>query len=75
MMNWDNGGMGTGWGILMLVGMTAVVVLVVLGVGWLIRAGRGERSRPEQILDDRLARGEIDPEEHRVRRAAIVRQS
>jgi putative membrane protein len=78
MMHWDDGGMdwsGMGWGggvfggLLMLI----VLALAVVGVVALVRASRDgsltfNRQRPDQILDERFARGEIDIEEYTRRR-------
>ncbi|MET8628762.1 SHOCT domain-containing protein [Kitasatospora sp. NPDC004669] len=79
MMYWN--GPGTdGWGIgLMTVGMLLFWALVVLGAVALVRylrqvpaapptpAAPPERPSPEQLLAERLARGEIDPDEYRTR--------
>ncbi len=53
-------------------------VFVVAGIVWLVLTlsrsqARGEdgASSARRILEERLARGEIDPEEFRARRAAI----
>lgn len=53
-------------------------VFIVAGIVWLVLAlGRSQRLDGNgshtalRILEDRLARGEIDPEEFRTRRAAI----
>lgn len=67
---------GAGWWILMAVMMIVFWGLVVLGVVWLVRSlasGRhGIRSRsPVEVLEHRLAAGEISPEEYRERRSAI----
>jgi len=59
-----------------------ILVLVLIGVGiWLTaRAGMGSSprsgmpsggKRPEDILKDRFARGEIDEEEYRARMDAL----
>jgi putative membrane protein len=72
-------GWGGGW-IAMLV-MMVLLIVVVLAVVWLLvggarRFGGGDahpaRATPEQILAERLARGEIDPNEYRVRLAALT---
>jgi putative membrane protein len=53
-------------------------VFVIAGSVWLVLTlsrtqGRGgEESSALRILEERLARGEIDPEEFRSRRAAIT---
>jgi len=59
-------GWGWGWGLLMLLLVVAVIGLVV----WLIirttqRAGGHPRDRAREILAERLARGEITPDEYR----------
>lgn len=66
-------GVGAAWGVGMLVGMLVfwglVLVGLVLGIRWLIAAGR--RSRPDaalEILRQRYARGEIDREEFEARK-------
>jgi putative membrane protein len=60
--------MGIGW----LVFLAAVVSLVVLFLRQRPAHGDGDRrSRPEELLAERFARGEIDEEEYRRRRAAL----
>lgn len=82
MTSWDYGYMGSGWGVVMVLGMLLFWVLVALAVVWLVRTtGRPQlpsEPRPgsataEQILAERLARGEIEPEDYRARLAAITR--
>jgi putative membrane protein len=51
--------------------------LVIVGVVWLIRALMAERqghggASPIEVLDRRLASGEISPEEYRERRDVLV---
>jgi putative membrane protein len=51
-------------------------VFVIAGIVWLVltlsrQQARGGDSSAMRILEERLARGEIDPEEFRTRRAAI----
>jgi putative membrane protein len=77
-MGWDNhmGDWGSGWWILMAFLMVVFWVLVIAGVVWLVRSlaetARGpRRSDPLEILDHRLASGEITPEEYRERRATL----
>jgi len=75
-------GWGGGWGMMLgpvawLVFMAVAVALVVLLVRWLAGGERGERpSRPARkpldILEERFARGEIDEEEFRRRKEALV---
>ena len=70
-------GFGFGGG-LMMVAWLLFWVFVVAGIVWLVLASTrsrtvtGDRSGGAlHILEERLARGEIDPEEFRTRRAAI----
>ena len=69
---------GAGWGFgFGFVLMTLFWIFVIAGVVWLVLAvtraqGGGERgSTALSILAERLARGEIDAAEFRIRRAAI----
>ncbi len=57
--------------------MVAFWVFVVAGIVWLVLASSRERviRRDDDalgVLEERLARGEIDAEEFRIRRAAIA---
>lgn len=78
MPGYDMSGMW-GWGIGMMLLMSLFWILVVGATVWLVvrltkaeSMGRpsGERTAL-RILEERLARGEIDVEEFRARRAAI----
>jgi putative membrane protein len=67
---------GWGWGMMLVWSVFAVAV--VLSVVWAItRVGQTQpptdrgRPNPGQLLAERFARGEIDEEEFRVRRAAL----
>jgi len=65
MDGWDHG-MNPAWWVLMSVLWVLLIALVVWAAVRLF-PGRGERGgwaedRPDEILDRRLARGEIDPE-------------
>lgn len=71
MDNW-----GAGWWILMMVLMVVFWGLVILGVVWLVRSlatghhpQRG--SSAIEVLDSRLAHGEISPDEYRERRSVL----
>ena len=75
---------GWGGGPLAMVVVLVLIAAVVIGVVWLIVAGprrsgtdrvRGDASKPEQILAERLARGEIDVDEYRLRLAALRERS
>jgi len=76
-VNW--GHMGDGWWV-MGIGMILFWALVVLGIIWLIRelsgrsgptAGSPAAPDPIQVLDRRLAEGEIDVDEYEQRRRAL----
>jgi putative membrane protein len=87
MCGWDgngwmwNGGYGGGWGwILSVVVFTAlfavVITAIVLGVRYLASDRHGTPGAPqsraaEDVLDERLARGEIDDNEYRQRMATL----
>lgn len=73
-----------GGGPLAMVVMPVLLAAVVVGVVWLIVAGPrrsgadrvgGDAPRPEQLLAGRLARGEIDADENRLRLAALREQT
>lgn len=75
---WDNhmGDWGAGWWILMALMMVVFWGLVIVGVVWLVRsladtARRPHRADALEVLDHRLASGEITPEEYRERRATL----
>ena len=57
------------WGFLMMIGWLAIAALLIARLGGL-RRDRGSRSAA-QILDRRLAAGEISVEEHQRMRAAM----
>lgn len=68
------------WGWVMGVFMALVLVAVVAVVVWLVRRAQPHHARPQErdetamdILDRRLASGEITPEEHH-ERAEILRR-
>jgi putative membrane protein len=70
--NWDYQGMGGGWWVLMLIGMVIFWSILVFGVVALVRhnhsgstpiAHVGGDDKAVNILRERLARGEITPEE------------
>lgn len=68
MMNGVNSGTDGGWWVLMSLFWVALIALIVWAAVRLFpaRGGNGpdreQPERPEEILDRRLARGEIDPE-------------
>lgn len=69
--NWDYQGMGGGWWVLMLIGMVIFWSILVFGVVALVRHNHsgpviphaGGDDKAVGILRERLARGEITPEE------------
>ena len=76
--SFDNhmGDWGAGWWILMALMMVIFWGLVIVGAVWLIRALMSERhghgsASPIELLDRRLASGEITPEEYRERRDVL----
>lgn len=75
MMDWD-GGMGAGWWLLMAVFWGLLIVGIVWAVANLFPArspgGEDVRERPEEILDRRLVRGEIDPATYDELRAKLT---
>ena len=69
---------GTGWWIVMMLGMVLFWGLVILGVIWLVREVGGPRrlggTRPDDplaILDRRLAEGTITVKEYEQRRKIL----
>ncbi len=66
---------GAGWWIIMAVGMVFFWGLLILGVVWLARSlpWRAERrgASPLEILERRLAAGEISTDDYRERRAIL----
>lgn len=80
MMDWYDGDVGwTAWLTMtaMMLVFWGLVVVVVIVVARSLGSDRGERSDPSaprdplQILDERLARGEIDEAEYRERREVL----
>jgi putative membrane protein len=76
---WDGhmGDWGAGWWILMVAMMVAFWAVVIVLVVWLVRSLGSGDSRPGrgvsaiELLDQRLARGEISPDEYKERRDAL----
>jgi putative membrane protein len=73
---WDMHDSGEGWWIVMGLGMLLFWALVIVGVVWVVReltGGRGERERetPVDVLQRRLAEGDISVEEYERRRQAL----
>lgn len=80
MMYWDGNGTWHPWmAALMWLGMILFWAIVVFGVVWFVRSSGVSRQGPEapdpeRILQERLARGEIDGEEFQ-RRRDLIRSS
>ena len=80
--NFDShmGDWGAGWWILMAAMMVVFWGLVILGIVWVIRslAPGHQQQHPASaldVLDQRLASGEITPKEYRERRDLLTRGS
>jgi putative membrane protein len=79
--NHMNGGGGGGWVILLVIMILLIIIIVASAAVWLFLASARRRSggthpqsaRPNaaDLLDERLARGEIGPDEYRERLAAL----
>lgn len=76
-MGWYHDGVGWGGWLLMTLAMVAFWALVVFAVVALFRGSEpvAARRTPDQILDERFARGEIDETEYLARRDALHRTS
>lgn len=79
---WDNhmGDWGAGWWIVMVLMMVVFWGLVILGVVWLVRSLAGgqhaiHRRDPVEVLDHRLASGEISVEEYRERLGVLRKEN
>ena len=74
MDGWGYGGMGTGgWLLMMLLWVGLIVLVVWLVAGLFPRRGEPgtQPERPEETLDRRLVRGEIDIETYKQLRATL----
>ncbi len=75
----------TTWGWVMMIAWSLVWVGVLATLGWVavrwVRAGSADPIRQPQaktaheLLDERLAKGEIDVEEYQLTRAALERSN
>ena len=76
MMGWYGGGVGTGMWLFMGLFWLALLLLIV----WLLvqlwspgnRRVQGGQDSPEEILDRRFARGEIDEPTYQAQRAVLA---
>jgi putative membrane protein len=76
MMGWYGGGMGSGMWLFMGVFWVALLALIVWLVVQLLpsrnRPVSGGHDEPEEILDRRFARGEIDEQTYVAQRAVLA---
>src|SRR5512140_1459319 len=77
MMGWSGGGMGYGAWMFMGLFWLLLLGLIIWAVVRLLPDRRGDGARrdvdtPEDILDKRFARGEIDLETYQARRSALA---
>lgn len=61
------GGWAWLWGLLILIGVVALVVLAVLAATRGISSSGSKTTRAREILDERYARGELDTDEYHER--------
>lgn len=75
MMDW-NGGMGGGAWIFMGVFWAAALTLIIFLVVRLLPSNgqgrRAEKDSPEELLDRRFARGDLDVETYQAQRAVLA---
>jgi putative membrane protein len=73
-----HGDFGTGWWILMMLGMVVFWGLIIAGVIWVVRelvhsrTMSGGVETPAALLDRRFAAGEMSTEEYRERKAVLT---
>lgn len=76
MMGWYGGGMGFGAWMFMGVFWLVLIGVIIWAVVRLLPGRSGDlvagRETPEEILDRRFARGELDLETYQVQRAALL---
>ena len=77
-VDWHHGEIGTGWWFVMMVLMVLFWAAVIAAVVWLARSAAAGGStagsrNPQELLDERLAAGDIDIEEYERVRAALAR--
>jgi putative membrane protein len=75
MMGWHGGGMSDGAWLFMGLFWLMLLALIVWLVARLLPSSSGESGKldsPEEILDRRFARGELDTETYQAQRAALV---
>ncbi len=80
MMGWYHDGAGWGGWVFMMVAMVAFWALVALALVMMFRGSRrcgsstSQHRDPQQILDERFARGEINEDEYQAR-SSVLRAS
>jgi putative membrane protein len=73
-----HGDFGSGWWIVMMLGMIVFWGLIVAGVVWVVRelvrgrTAHAELDTPMSLLDRRFAAGEISAAEYRERKAVLA---
>lgn len=76
MMGWESGMGGGAWVLMGIFWVALLALIIFLVVRLLPNAGRkgGESGpdSPQDILDRRFARGEIDAEAHQTQRSALM---
>lgn len=65
------GGYGIFGGLMMVLFWVILIALVVIAVRWWMEQGSGKRSSALEILQERLAKGEIDSKEYAERKKAL----
>ena len=70
---WGMHDVGTGWWLLMMVGMIVFWGAVIWGIVWLLRSrpDGDRRESAREVLDRRLANGEISDDEYQQKRALL----
>ncbi len=65
-----------GWGWAMMALITVVVIVGIAGFVWLLGSRRSDERRPSaiELLDERLARGEISTDEYAKLRGTLTRE-
>jgi len=76
---WDMHDVGAGWWVVMMLGMLIFWGLVIAGVVWLVRELSGRRpdresEQPLDVLQRRLAEGDISVDEYERRREILEGQ-
>ena len=75
--DWNMHDWGGGWWVVMVLGTILFWGLVIAGIVWAVRAGTGNRpggtgKGAKEVLDERLAAGDISVEEYERRRNLLA---